>query len=220
MNTNPARIIVLLLAALFTLSALTGCNSSFQTSSESEPAVQSGTSSTDPLTFKTLGEAIQAVGDGAYSASWSDHRYLYVGLINDRYYRFSADITPEISEGINAIDFFDEEKDSKLLALIGACGLTSVEDLTAGAPVQEELDKLIGSTGQDLLDSGWECDGSYYNDGNSFNVSMYKDLYLFDVAFDGQASFSEDSEAEDLIPAMTVKQITMSGISDRATDLD
>ena len=82
-------------------------------------------------------------------------------------------------------------------------------------PSQEELDKLVGKTVQDLFDEGWTCWG--WNLGDHI-LWMYGGPFSYTVEFTGELNDTEyfdESEAG----SMTVKSVTYDGLGD-ATELD
>ena len=105
---------------------------------------------------------------------------------------------------------------------LAAMEMEKVEDLTAGMPKQQELDRLVGKTGGELLNDGWEIVGhSIYSDFDSATeFYLVKGLYFYSVRFDEAVEVDENfSEAEAMRP-LTIASVTCDGVSDHCIDLN
>ena len=94
-------------------------------------------------------------------------------------------------------------------------------DLSAVLPAQEELDALVGMTGEELLDMGFE-----YGMGYSFWETT--DFYLTRGLVDYVVTFNEkvpemddyDDVLDELIRPMTVQKVQIDGLSAICSDPD
>ncbi len=174
-----------------------------------------------PLTespFKTLSDVFAARGEH-YSSSLAPDIYAIAFDVNGVYYRVEAQIAPEIAEQADAIDFFDEERDQKLNALLGPVPVTRVGDLSACIPSQEELDALVGLTGQDLLDMGFAY-GSGYSFYDQTEIYLERGLCEYLVLFSEKVPEMEDYDAalDELMPPLTVSGIEFFQLSGACSD--
>ena len=146
-------------------------------------------------------------------------RYVYVFPKDDRYYRVEAEMTQELAEQLDAIDFFDEERAAKTLALIGGQPVVRVYDLSAGMPSQAELDTLIGKTGQELLDMGFEY-GSGYSFWDKAEVYLEKGLYEYRFYFNEKVPKREnyDDDLDEIMKTITVARVEFFTVTSMASD--
>lgn len=198
---------LLLLAALMLLFALAACGAE----EPEEPAAQ-------PAELGTLGDALSVFSSYTY-ARWDAEHYVYVFDNGGAPYRVAAEMTQELYDAIDQIDFSDPEKDAKLLELIGDLPLISVENLNEGIPSQEELDQLIGKTGQELTDQGFEVWG-FTTDGSEEEFTLAQGPYEYIAVFNEPAPAGAENADNDGIRDLTLKSITYNGISSNCTDIE
>ena len=167
---------------------------------------------------KTLGEAY-AVPSETYQTCTTDDAYIFVFEMDGVFYRVEADMTPELRKQLDAIDFFDEQKDEKVLALIGDLPLRRVVDLSATLPSQTELDELKGKTGEELIEMGYEL-GSGYAFEDKAELYLVRDLYEFHVYFNEKVPKTEDYDAamDEILKSITVDRAEFFGLSQMASD--
>ena len=171
-------------------------------------------------TFKTLSDVLTMEKE-QYSYSMSEELYVIAFEANGAYYRVEAEITPEIVEAADAIDFFDEERDQKLDALLGPLPVSRVGDISACLPTQAELDALVGKTGQELLDMGFEH-GMGYSFWDKAEFYLTKDLFEYHVYFNEKVPEMEDYDAvlEEILASLTVEKAEVFGLSGVCSDPD
>ena len=196
------KLFILLLAAMMLL-ALTACGGA----GGNEPAGE-------PAEMSTLGDALSAESSYYYSVYGSDS-YVYVFDNNGTPYRVAAEMTEDLYNALNAIEFTDPDKDQKIMDLIGDLPLISVEDLSQGIPDQSELDELVGKTGQELLDEGFQVWG-YDEDADEY--SLVQGYYEYTAAFDQKAE--NNTGDDDAIRDLTLKSIVYDKVSTNAADID
>ena len=170
--------------------------------------------------FKTLGDAFACQSE-AYQAAASDDMYIYVFDKDGAYYRVEAPITPELLERVDSLDFFDENYEQERTDLIGHLPITRVADLSACIPPQEELDALVGATGQELLDMGFEY-GSGYSFDDKAEMYLVKDLCEYHFYFNETVPEMEDydSALDEIMKGLTVAQVEFFQLSDVCSDPD
>ena len=156
-----------------------------------------------------------------YSSSIVETMYAVAFEDGGACYRVEAAIPADVFEKLDAIDFFDEQREEKQEALLGPLPVTRVGDLSAVLPAQEELDALVGMTGEELLDMGFE-----YGMGYSFWETT--DFYLTRGLVDYVVTFNEkvpemddyDDVLDELIRPMTVQKVQIDGLSAICSDPD
>ena len=113
-----------------------------------------GTTNFDPVQLKTMKDVF-AYGDPENSnEAYTDKTYIFVFNVDGIYYRAVAEMPEDISAAVWKIDFLDEDKEQKVKDLVSPLD-AKIENLSKQIPSQQELDKLIGKTGQELFDNGW-----------------------------------------------------------------
>ncbi len=126
-----------------------------------------------------------------------------------------SSIQANLPEGLGselfALEFDDEKYEEKLAALVADVPVDSVTNLNDGIPTQEEMDKIIGKTGQELIDEGWSNHGY-----NLETMEFYcdHDVYSFIIVFDGQVEAGEDEDAFEKVRTHKVKSVSFERIGD------
>ena len=194
------KLLILLCAVLL----LCGC--------AEQTAVQPDTAA-DSEPIATLGSVL---GKGAeiYASAYNEDRYVCVFGKDGAMLRAVARLTPEAYQALR-----DGSESAELLA---AMETESVEDLTAAMPRQAELDRLVGKTGGELLDDGWEIVGhTIYNDFMSSTVFyLVKGFYSYTVQFDETVSVDENFSEADAMRPLTIASVTCDGVSEHCVDLN
>ncbi|MBO7703456.1 MAG: hypothetical protein J6S26_03335 [Solobacterium sp.] len=203
------RVITILMTAFL----LVGCGSG---SASAQPAnTQDSSAALDITTFKTMGDAF-AHTDQDRQRAYSDDTYIYVFETNGNYYRAVSKMTPEVLEQLQALDFFDEEHDKKEMEIAGALELESIENLSDQIPSQEELDKYVGKTGQNLLDEGWTEGMGYSLDDMEF--WLYHGPFCYAVVFESDKKYenTDDFDVWATIAPLTIKSVKFHDLGDAA----
>ncbi len=166
--------------------------------------------SLDLSQFKTMADAFayDSIGDG-----YTEEIYVYAFEKDGIHYRVRTTMPQDVSDALWAIDFFDEEKESKIQALIGPLPVEKAENLDELMLSDEELKALVGKTGGYLLENGW-----YYSGHNldTMEFWMSKDPFSYTVIFDGKLQDSDDFDAEEAIKDLKITSVTCSGIGNAA----
>lgn len=174
----------------------------------------------DQSPFTTL-EDVFATEMDAFSSATVEDLYVIAFEANSAKYRVEAPITPEIQEQLDAIDFFDEDRDEKEKALLGPLPVSRVGDIAACTPSEEELAALVGMTGQELMDMGFE-QGMGYNFFDKAEFYLTKDLFEYHVYFNEKVPEMEDYDAvlDEILASLTVAKVEVFGLSSVCSDPD
>ena len=146
--------------------------------------------------------------------------YVTTFKAGDSLVRVVAKSNEDADNKIAELDFLDKDYDSKLLDIIGGLEIVSAEDLTAGVPTQDELDALVGKTGQEIMDDGWTFQSYFMTGGDETAATYAKDYYAVNLTFD--ANISSDKADKDVngdeMKAAKVSAAENAGVSDAAVD--
>ena len=192
---------------------------------EPAPAATAGTDATaDPSAsldisqLKTMGDVFAVPGAVSNQVGFSSNIFHYEFEVGGKAYRAAADLTKEVSYQLFALDFDDPDYEKKRNDLVAPLPVRQVDDLTAMILPQEELDKLVGKTGQELIDAGWKPNGGYMFENSE--VYMDNGPISYTVSFDGELVENEEYDTEKMISELKVKSITYNGIGDVANGLE
>lgn len=203
--------VLTLILALAALAVLVACGAT-------APAK---TNDFDLQSLKTLGD-LQKLEKENDSWAYNENGYVDLFEYGGTTYRVFADLTEEIYNSMEAIDFFDEDREEKLNNILAGVAITKAEDMTQYIPTEEELQKYVGKTGQELLDDDFWTSGYWLYDDQYFH--MGHDLYEFDVYFNEKIDVDntdmDEFNDEEAIRTMTVKKLVFTGFSGRATDIE
>ena len=202
---------VLILIMIAALCLLAGCSGK----SQEEPASgESSGAALDLSTIKTIGDAYAIEGkDEFYQRAIYEGKYIYAFMIDGVAYRVVADIPDEITKKINDLEF-DDDYDKNELALVADLPVVKAEDLTVYKLPQEELDKLVGKTGQELIDLGWRG-GSFYN-GETREAWLEYGPFAYSIIFDGETQDPGSDDFDDIEDLVEYKVVsaTYEGMGD------
>ena len=159
--------------------------------------------------LKTIGDIKQLDDDMVREEAYFEDFYACVIDVDGTLYRLAAELPEDVSKQIWSIDFEDEDRDEKVNELMKSLEITRKDNFSELIIPQEELDKLVGKTGQDLLDDGWYSGG--YNLEN-MEFWMYKDPFMYTVVFEGTAEPTEDGDDNEMIKDLKVKSVTYSSL--------
>ncbi|MBE6129289.1 MAG: hypothetical protein E7185_08450 [Erysipelotrichaceae bacterium] len=163
----------------------------------------------DPANIKTVADAF-AVEAGTTEWSQSENRFVYAIDKDGECYRFFVELPEETAEAVDQLSIMDEDHDEKLYNLISALPIARTEYLNETAMNQEELGKLVGKTGGDLLDAGWIV---WFSDLNTMEYNFHFGPHSYNVAFDGKVD-NFDVDPEEAIRTMKIKSVTFAGLGD------
>ena len=201
------------LALTLALALLTGCSVPGTGGDATPPALPTPTPTPTPgiETIKTVGDALALNSAETQSAAY-ETAFVYVFLLDGAYYRAIAPMTEETAAAIWALSY-DENYEANWSALVSPLRIEKVENLSALIPTQEELNTLVGKTGAELLEEGWQSFG--YN-LDTMEFFLANDPFKYKVTFDGEIEVGEDFDELDAISSLTVKSVAFDGLGDAA----
>jgi len=213
MKKTTLTLIAVLIMCLFA-----GCGSQDAGSPADGGSSEAGT--VDLAAIKTLGDAFAVNNKDEYSEQRSIYqgKYIYAFTVGEVAYRVTAELPSDIEDKIMALEF-DDDYDKNEKELVSDLPVSSAEDLTGQILSQEELDALIGKTGQELADMGWRG-GSFYN-GETREAWLEYGPYAYSIHFDGEVlspSADDFDDFEDLADRKVLDAV-LEGLGD-ATHID
>ena len=143
---------------------------------------------------------VLALDRETFQSALYDNVLVYAFELDGTYYRATTSISQDMAETLRELDFNDE----KFIELVKPLAIEKMENLSEQILSQDELDALIGKTGQELLDEGWYSSG--YN-LETMEFWMNYEPFVYTVTFDGEVA-KEDYESfddEEDIKDLTVK---------------
>ena len=170
-----------------------------------------GEAVSDVSEAKTLADVLPLPSLASF---YSEQYYVYAFELNGNSYRAVVELSKEESEALWSLEFDDPEYDQKLNDIIAPLEITRIDDLTAMVPAQEELDKLIGKTGADLLADGWSCSGYNVEDHILY---MDHEMFTYEVGYEGEVDTSIEDYNE-LLKDLKVTSVTYAGLGDISAD--
>lgn len=167
----------------------------------------------DPSAWKTLGDVFALETGGMERGTVGADRYYAVFEYGGTTWFVSAPLSEEQFRQILDVDIFEEDWEAKQLAVLAPCVIDQVIDLRTLALPQEELDRWIGKTGQDLLDAGWEYN-SYHSDESGIHVCMVNGDFEYLVSFAEELKQGQVyGDQPENMPSATITGMVFSGKS-------
>ena len=167
-----------------------------------------------PDEISVMADALEAT-TGHSMSGWDASHYVYVYENDGIPYRAVIDFSEELCEQLEAIDFFDEERDNRIAEVIGPLPLALSEDLSQYYPSQDELNDWVGRSGLDLLNAGFEQSG-YYCDEDITVFYMISGLFEYRIVF--QERLEDGTDPEQALRRLTVQSMEINSVTNRATD--
>ena len=210
--------IVLIVTLIMVLCTMAACGQSSSGGSGSGSAETAA--AFDPAQFKTLADVFAYVGENSLQEGYTETHYVTVFAVDDVNYRVIADIPEDVSKEIWAIDFEDEDRDQKVTDLLSPLEVKVCENLSEQIPSQEELDKYVGKTGQELFDEGWS-DYSYYNlEDMDAGLNFGPFTYTVKFEYDGEPMVNtDDFDFFEEFKDLKVSSVVYEGLGD-ATNVE
>ncbi len=209
---RATKIISVIIAAVMILS-LASCTG----------GTEGGNQAADPdwlAEIKTLNDAFNLEGAELRSESYYEGKYVYVFDRDAILVRVYAEITQEQTDALDAIDFFDEQREAKTRDIVGDLPV-KVENLSSAVPDAAKLAGYVGKTGQEMMDMGFDPSCGWNLDENL--VYMAKGLFDYAIYFDNEIPYSEDISEDDVIEAIkdnTVRAVEFFGLSASCDNLE
>lgn len=202
------RKIALIIIAVLTLGLLAGCGKTpaeQAAKADGEAAGSEAAGGVDLSGLKTLGDAfaLEGVDEETTQRASYENKYVYAFELNGTLCRVIADLPSDVFDKILALEY-DENYDQNEMELVSGLEISKAEDLSGQKLSQEELDALVGKTGQELFDAGWQS-GSFSNT-ETLEFWLEYGPYSYVMHFDGEIKPEEDEDL-DVYEALADKKV-------------
>ncbi len=165
----------------------------------------------NPEAWHTLADVLALEASGHESA-WDDEHYQYIFDYAGTKWAVTADFSKELCDALGDVDFFADDREAQINAILGPCEITSIVDIETLALPRDELESWIGRTGQALLDAGWEYNG-YTRTGDALRFNMIDGRIEYLVSFEGVDEAPDDYEDTSAFADATIADIEFGGNS-------
>ncbi len=166
---------------------------------ESEPSLSGEIVHVDSP-YATLQDVINELGEDENLSTIMYGDYVYVVTEKDgRHYQLTAPISEEDNELYGDLDFFADDYQDQVNAILGKLEVTDCVDFTDCILTADEASAYTGKTVGELVSEGFSGNGWSIWDGNA-ELYMEKDCVVYKVLADETEGFDEnaDFEFEDL----------------------
>ena len=164
-------------------------------------------------------EAPETVGDllalepSNMHQSTEDNTFYYGMEMDGSYYRFKAEMTQEQCDALFDIDYAADDAAEQEAAILSDLVITDRQKLDDQILSQEDLDALVGKTGQELLDAGWTPGYGYDLEAGEF--WLFYGPFCYTIGFDGEFEESDDIiDDEDYFKDHTVTSATFNSLGE------
>ncbi len=204
------KLIILIMVLLMSVPALAACGGS-------SDAEAGGAEDVSVDSLKTIGDII-ALDSADMQCAVYEGNVVYAFQLGDAYYQARASISEEDEQAYFDIDFADEDYEEQQNAIVESLEIEEIVNLNDQMLSQEDLDALVGKTGQELMDEGWTFSG---HDLEAMEFWMGYGPFVYTVTFDGEVAEADYETFEDETGTkdMTVKSAVFSSLGD-ATQLE
>ena len=148
----------------------------------------------DMESWTTLGDALKTA-TGSLSWGSSDKYFVCTFEAGDALVRVVGEMEDGINEKLGETDFFADDYDKQVTDVVGGLKLVSAQDLSGNILSQEEIDALVGKTGQELLDDGFTFSSYYMYGGEETGANFERDYIGYDLTF--STSITEETADSD-----------------------
>ena len=199
---------------------LAGCSGQDDAGATASQSASQAAADTKPSEWKTLGDAFAARTE-AMASSYDDKHYVAVFKTGeDTYARVVAEMTPEVNKKVDDIDWTKPDVEEKIEKEISVLKLVTAEDVTDQRISQEELDKLVGKTGKELVDAGWKFSSYSMYGGEETAATFDKDAFSYDFTFDVSTTEGDSTDQGASVMEAKVTQVQFASASDAAVNLE
>jgi hypothetical protein len=195
---------------------LTACSSGQPTkaSSSSESTAQMAT--TDSSSWKRVSDV--PILDSAYSWGYDDTHFVCVLEADGTYYRIIVKLDDEANKRIEEIIWDEGDVEKQTLDAIADLPLERVEDLSVDMLSPEELDALVGKTGQELVDAGFVFESYFMYGGQETGATFDKGSLAYAFTFDTSVAEDAVEDGGQSVMGAHVVSAEASGAANSATD--
>ena len=213
------KLIALLLAAVCICTVFAACGKKDDTASPAGETAESANAAADVSKVATIGEAMALEGKGREQSATYEAAYVYVFELNGSFWRLTATLTPEQSEALMAVDYTEENYQEKENAILADLPVTNCENLDDQKLSDDEMNALVGKTGEELENDGWTSGSGYNLDEMEFYLNYGP--FTYTVVFESAEKLENTDDFDELaaIRPLTVKSVAFNMLGDYATDL-
>ena len=121
--------------------------------------------------------------------------------------------SPEEADALFDIDYAADDAAEQEAAILSDLVITDRQKLDDQILSQEDLDALVGKTGQELLDAGWTPGYGYDLEAGEF--WLFYGPFCYTIGFDGEFEESDDIiDDEDYFKDRTVTSATFNSLGE------
>ena len=203
------KLIALLLTAVCLCALLAAC------ANKNEPVKTTD----DMSSIATIGEALALGEDGAKMAATYEKAYVCVVEKDGEYWRFVAELSAEEHAALSELDILAEDYEQKEKALLEPLAVTKCENLNEMMLSEDEMNALVGKTGEDLLNDGWISGMGYNLDSMEFYMEYAPFEYAVTFEAVEKLENTDDFDEVEAIRPLKVTSVAFSGLGDSSTDM-
>ena len=171
------KLIILIMVLLMSVPVLAACGGS-------NDAEAGGAEDVSVDSLKTIGDII-ALDSADMQCAVYEGNVVYAFQLGDAYYQARASISEEDEQAYFDIDFADEDYEEQQNAIVESLEIEEIVNLNDQMLSQEDLDALVGKTGQELMDEGWTFSG---HDLEAMEFWMGYGPFVYTVTSRGESS--------------------------------
>lgn len=217
------QLVTLAMAATLGIMPLAACAGTGSATADdaSSPATATQTAPLDATSWTTLGDALANADNEFISYSHNDTYFVCVFHAGDSRIRLVGEMDPSIELSFADLDIDADDYNKQFAGIVGDLKLLSAEDITDQALSQEELNALVGKTGQELLDEGFVFEDYYFYGGEETGANFGKECFAYNITFDTHIDESQTEDGGAAILGATVTAAEGFGnLSNAALDPD
>lgn len=209
------KTLALLLVLVMAMTAAAGCGSAGSASSSGSAAEENAQGAALD-SIKTFGDIIDLESEDCHMSCGKDS-IVYAFMLDDKYYRASSALDAETVEAVWNLDVTADDYDQKYKELVGDIAIEEIKDITDQKLSQDELDALVGKTGQELVDDGWYSAGY---DLENMQFWMNYGPFVYNMVFEGEVADADSDtfDENEAIKPLTVKSAEFMMLGSAATD--
>lgn len=158
--------------------------------------------------FHTIGDVLNA-GAERHGEAFGEAEYSMVFRYGGKWMYASAALPDGMYEELDEAMSGDLEKYEELLSTLE---ISELKVLEATEPTQEELDALVGKTGAELTEMGYDL-GYFYVDGDKTICYASDGTFEYDITFEGAAENEDTDDYAAELADMTVSDVSFWGVT-------
>ena len=158
--------------------------------------------------FHTIGDILNA-GVERHGESFGEDEYSMMFRYGGKWMCAFAALPEGMYEELDEAMSGDMEKYEELLSTLE---ISELKVLEATEPTQEELDALVGKTGAELTEMGYDL-GYFYVDGDTTICYASDGTFEYDITFEGAAENEDTDDYAAELADMTVSDVSFWGVT-------